>query len=450
MSSKLIFVFLILIISLHVLIFTKLIYFPYPELFINPYLTNHGLKPYSQILDQHFPGLMFLPVNLNNLGMTTVETARVWSISIVILIQLMLFFVGSKILKSKTKAILVNILYLIWQPFFEGWVLWIESFLPLLLLPASYALYKKKFFVTGILLGLAVVVKQTIVPLSALVLIYTFWTERSFKYSLNFLFGLIIPISLMVIYLVSIGVFKDFWYWTIVYNLSTYAQSGTKAPPSIGYISRIVIIYGASLFALLDRKKSIVFILLIFVAGALIGALERADFVRLQSSLPFVILATVYGCGKLGKFGKWGGLGIKIGYLAALVWWLNIFYKGHLGNRVIAFDPDTQELAVKIRNYTSPREKIFVYGAAPQLYQMSGTLPAGNIFVFQFPWFMQVAENRILEGIKKDQPEIVISDESVVIEGAKIVDFARDIDQYIQSNYQKIDSVGTAEILQRK
>src|SRR3989339_1236932 len=84
-----------IILLIHALVITRLIYFPYPEFFIYPYLTNHGLKPYSQILDQHFPGLMFLPVNLNNLGMTTPETARLWSIAIVIIIQLMLFFIGS-------------------------------------------------------------------------------------------------------------------------------------------------------------------------------------------------------------------------------------------------------------------------------------------------------------------------------------------------------------------
>ena len=85
--------FLLGLIIIHVFILTKLIYFPYPELFIYPYLTNQGLKPYQQILDQHFPGLMFLPLNLDNLGMNTPEVARIWSISIVILAQVILFII---------------------------------------------------------------------------------------------------------------------------------------------------------------------------------------------------------------------------------------------------------------------------------------------------------------------------------------------------------------------
>ena len=81
-----------LILLVHGLLLTKLIFFPYPELFIYPYLTNHGLLPYSQILDQHFPGLMFLPLNFDNLGMTSEVSARIWLISIVLITHILLFF----------------------------------------------------------------------------------------------------------------------------------------------------------------------------------------------------------------------------------------------------------------------------------------------------------------------------------------------------------------------
>lgn len=436
-----------LILLVHTLILTRLIYFPYPELFVYPYLTNHGLAPYSQILDQHFPGLMFLPINLDNLGMTTPEVARIWSITLALITHLLLFFIASRILKSKSKALLVNILYLIWQPFFEGWVLWIDNFLPLLLLPAFYFLYRRQVFLGSLLLGLAVVFKQTVIPVTLLVFMYLFLTTRSLKALVRFLLGILIPVSLMIIYMISIGVFRDFWYWTIVFNLTTYAQSGTKAPPSVGFLTRVLLVYSVSVLALFNKERRMVYILFIFIAGSLVGVFERADFVHLQPSLPFVVLATVYGFVKLGRLGRWVILGL---YGFVLVWWLVIFYKGHLGDRVIAFDPNTQELALKIRNYTSPGEKIFIFGAEPQLYQMSDTLPAGSVFVFQFPWFFRVVEGRILEGIIKDKPNIIVSDRTVIIEGQKITNFGKDIDQYINQNYQKIESVGTTEILRRK
>ncbi|OGE19721.1 hypothetical protein A3D83_02475 [Candidatus Daviesbacteria bacterium RIFCSPHIGHO2_02_FULL_41_10] len=456
-GRKIIYLFLGLILLTHILILSKLIYFPYPELFIYPYLTNHGLKPYSQIIDQHFPGLMFLPLNLDNLGMTTPEIARIWSIMLVLATQLMLFFVGKEIFKSNTKAILVNLLYLFWQPFFEGWVLWIDSFLPVILLPAFYSFYKRWIFRTGLLLGLGIVFKQVLIPLAFFVLICFFWKDEKFKVILRYLSGLLLPIIFMVIYLLVIGVFRDFWYWTVIFNLTVFAKSGRGEIPTLAHLFRVLLVFGTPFLILRKIRLTEAQILIIFLTGALLGLSTRFDFVHFQPALPFAVLAFVYSLGSFNKspqaYQAWSGR-LKIvgifGYFLILFWWLNIFYKGHLGNRVIAFDSQIKELAVKIKDYTTPGEKIFVFGREPHLYQMSETLPAGDVFVFQFPWFFQVAEKRILEGIIRDQPQIVISDRTTEIENQKITDFGRTIDQYINENYQKIDNVGTADILRRK
>ncbi len=447
LGNKIAVIFLTLIIISHAFILTKIIFFPYPELFIYPYLTNHGLKPYAQILDQHFPGLMFLPLNFDNLGMNNEVAARVWLIGIVIITQVLLFFIARHFIKSNYKALLVNVLYLAWQPFFEGWNLWIDNFLPIVLLPAFYSVYKKKFIFTGVLIGMGVIFKQTLIPLSILVLFYIFWSERNLKMGLKYLLGVIPPVALMVLYFVDIGVFPDFWYWTVVFNLTIYAAAGTQIPTSIGFISRVLFVYAASLFSIFFKHKRLVIIFLMFLTGSLVGAFDRANFVHFQPSLPLAILGTVLGFFSLPKKKMILSFGL---YLVVLIWWQNIFYKGHISNKVLFFDQQTYALANKIKKYTKPGEKIFVFGAAPHLYQMSQTLPAGNVFVFQFPWFLKVAQERILEGIKLDQPEIIVADRTAETENIKITDFAKDLDQYIQKNYQVIDSVGTAEILHRR
>lgn len=438
-------IFLSLILFSHVFILTKLNFFPYPELFIYPYLTNHGLKPYSQILDQHFPGLMFLPVNFDNLGMTTPGVARIWSIALVVAIQLSLFAIGSKILKSERKALTVNLLYLLWQPFFEGWVLWIDSFLPLFLLLAFYFLYKKNFFLTGIFLGAALVFKQVLILLSLVTLIYVFYESKNTRKIILYFFGLLLPTTMMVLYFLSIGVIKDFWYWTVIFNLTTFAKYGKQTVPSFAHFLRVAVVFAPAILGLAGKDKRVVKLLLIFLIGALPAALARFDFVHFQPALPFVILATVYGLDRL-KFKKL----VWIGYVLVLIWWLPPFYKGYLGNKVLFFDAEVYELAAKINQLVTPGEKIFIFGAPPHLYQMTKTKPAGDIFVFQFPWFFMIAEDRILEGIKKDKPEIIVSDRTVIIERVKIIDFAAEIDQYIGRSYQKIDSVGTTDILRRE
>lgn len=437
-----------IILLLHSLILTKLIFFPYPELFIYPYLTNHGLKPYQQILDQHFPGLMFLPINFDNLGMSNEVSARVWLVAIVILTHILIFIIGRTLLKNNYKALLINILYLIWQPFFEGWVLWIDNFLPLFLLPAFYFLYGKKYLSVGIFLGLGIVFKQTIIPLSFLVFLYILWTERNLKKTSQYLLGLIVPPLLMLSYFILRGVFWDFWYWTVTFNLTIYASSGTQIPTSPGFISRVLVVYTASLLGFFQKDNRAKIILFLFLIGSLVGAFDRANFVHFQPSLPFAVIGTALGVFSLTKKRI---LFILVGlYLTVTIWWQNIFYKGHISNKVFFFDQSTYAIAGKIMEYTNEGDKIFVFGAAPHLYQMSKTIPAGDIFVFQFPWFLQVAEQRILEGIITDQPNIIVSDRTVEIEGQKIEDFAKRLDKYIQDNYEKIISIGSADILRKK
>ncbi len=439
---------LLIIILAHVFILSKLIFFPYPELFIYPYLTNHGLKPYSQILDQHFPGLMFLPINFDNLGMNNEASARIWLISIVLITHILLFLISGAVLKSNKKALLVNILYLMWQPFFEGWVLWIDNFLPLMLLPAAYFLYRKNFIFSGLLIGLAVVFKQTIIPLSIMVFLYILLSEKNFKKTAGYLLGLALPVILMILYFIWMGIFPDFWYWTVTFNLTVYAVSGTQIPTSFGFISRVLMVYIASFSGFFYKDKRLKIIVFIFLVGSLIGAFDRANFVHFQPSLPFAVILTSLGVYSLTKR-KTGFILIAI-YLAVAIWWQNVFYKGHISNKVFFFDDSTYAISGKIREYTKEGDKIFVYGAAPHLYQMSQTLPAGDIFVFQFPWFLSVAEDRIVQGLEKDRPQIIISDKTVKIEDVPIVDFTRKIDKYINENYQKIDVVGSVDILQIK
>ncbi len=448
LKNNLQYFFLGLILFIHAFLLTKLIFFPYPELFIYPYLTNHGLKPYSQILDQHFPGLMFLPLNFDNLGMNNEISARAWLISIVLITHILLFLISREFLKSGKKALLVNLLYLVWQPFFEGWVLWIDNFLPILLLPAFYFLYKKKYLFTGLLLGLGIVFKQTLIPLSMLVFIYIFWTEKNLLKIIKYLLGLTPPLLLMLLYFSVKGVLSDFWYWTVIFNLTVYVSMGTQIPKSLGFITRVLLVYIVSGSGFFYKEKRVVIITLLFLIGSLAGAFDRANFVHFQPSLPFAVLGTTLGFFSLNKKKVvWILIGL---YLTVTIWWQNIFYKGHISNKVFFFDESTYAMANKIMQYTKPGDKIFVYGGAPHLYQMSHTLPAGDIFVFQFPWFFSVAEKRILDGIKKDQPGIIVSDRNSQIEGQAIKDFAVDIDLYIQQNYEKIDNVGEIEILRKK
>ncbi len=446
-------IFVFAIAFLHIIELSKLIFFPYPELFVYPYLTNHGLVPYAQILDQHFPGLMFLPVNLDNLGFHTPADARIWQYGIVISVHILLFIVSKKLFKSNFKALTSNFLYLIWQPTLEGWVLWIDSFLPVFYLLAFYFLIsandtkKNRYFVySGVALGMATIFKQVAIPLALLVSIYIYLKRKSFNELVLFALGYLPLPILMAIYFFIRGTFTDFWFWTVIFNLTTFAQMGRKFA-SISELVRTLWVFGFAAFALIVFKVSQKVVFFIFMIGALFAVYARFDFVHLQPALPFAVLAT------LSLFDSPKGnvrkLLIPI-YILGTIIFLIKFLQGHVGDKVFFFGKNETEVSEKIKRLTKHGEKIFLFGVPLNVYQMSQTLPAGDNFVFQFPWFFVESQDRVLDGITRDQPTIIVADREVMIQGAKITDYASKINKYLLENYIEIDRIGSTQILRRE
>ncbi|HTK03890.1 MAG TPA: hypothetical protein VL401_03975 [Alphaproteobacteria bacterium] len=442
------YVFLLAIILIHIFVLSKLIFFPYPELFVYPYLTNHGLVPYRDIFDQHFPGLMFLPINLNNLGMTTPEASRLWQFSIVIIINILLFLIGKKIFNSSKKALLTNLIFLIWQPFFEGWVLWIDSFLPILTLLSLYFLKSKKIFWAGFFLGVALVFKQVIAPLILLIGIYLFFKERKLKTLFLLGLGILIPVSLLILHLTKLDIWKDFIFWTVTFNMTTFAQMGRKYG-TLSELAGVIGVYGFAVFAFFERKfRNDVILISIFLIGSLASIYARFDFVHLQPSLPFLALLTVFSLDWLMKR-KYLKVLILV-YISAFIFLLFQFYKGHLGNKVFFFGNTEKKIVSEIQILSSPQDKIFALGTLPHIYQMADRLPPGNVFVFQFPWFMVEAENRILTGIIGDPPKVVIREASAEVEGKNLLNFMPKISDYVNRNYKVVDKIDDIEIMIRK
>ncbi len=446
--------YLLVIIVTHVFILYNLIFFPYPEFFVYPYLTNNGLLPYKQIFDQHFPGLMFLPVNFNSLGMTSPEAARVWAVSIVIIVHLLLFFITSKILKNPQKALIANLFFLVWQPFLEGWVFWIDSLLPIFLLPAFYFLYfyakktRNSYLIwAGIFLGTALIFKQVVIPLIGLVFLYLVFSTKKLKPGIYFLAGLLPLPILMVIYFYRLGVLKDLWYWTIWFNLTTFAQFGRKDPTLSG-LARIIFIYLPILLVRTIKENQLIILLMIFIFGSLASAISRFDFVHFQPSLPFIAILAALALDKLSNL-KYFKYSLVIYFILCAIL-LATFYKGHISSRVLFFDQETYQVSNKIRSLAGKNQEIFLFGVSPHLYSLSETLPAGRVFVFQFPWFIMESENTLIEGLKQSRTFLVLRDSTVVIEGQKITDYAQGIDEYILNNYTEIDRIGNIQFLIRK
>src|SRR3989337_1054294 len=98
----------------------------YPEFFVYPYLTTAGWLPYRQIIDQHFPGLFFMPVNFFTLGFINPRSLKILSLLLVIF-QSALIYRIAKSISSRVYPLIAMVTFALWQPFFSGNHLWLKA-----------------------------------------------------------------------------------------------------------------------------------------------------------------------------------------------------------------------------------------------------------------------------------------------------------------------------------
>jgi hypothetical protein len=442
---------LVFIIAIHLLLISHIMFFPYPELFIYPYLANHGLIPYKQIFDQHFPGLMFFPVNLNNLGMITPQIARYWHLFLIVATQIILFFTAKKFLKSVGLALITCLAFIIFQPYFEGYVLWIETFITPILLLSFYFLmdYKKKInlFWAGLLIGVAILFKQVVLPFTLPVLIYLLIFNKLSKKNFYFLLGLCLPLIILAVFITRLNIWKDFIYWTFIYNLTVFSQVGRKFATltDIIKITPIFVIPLLLIFYTFIKEKSDKYsLLLTFYVGSVLFVYARFDFIHLQPMLPFALVGLVLFLSRMSRKILIATICIYLFYSFRL---LVPFYKLSFNQKTLFFGDFEEQLVAEVKLYAKPGESIFVMGTTPHLYFLSNTLPPGRVFVFQFPWFMKVVETKILDGLKRDPPKVVFRDKYAHVQGMTLINYFGEINTYIEDRYKVVDNINGTEVL---
>ena len=179
-QRSLVIILVIFIICLHIFLLFQTVFWPATEFRIYPYLTTKGLLPYKDFVDQHFPGVFSLPINLYSVGLATPGGLRAIQIAIVSISQILIFLLTKKISTKSTTAFFAMLLYLLLQVTFEGYVLWVDSFIAPLLLASAYLLLSKPqhtfrsgipLLVSGIFLAIALSFKQQIVIIFSFVLV---------------------------------------------------------------------------------------------------------------------------------------------------------------------------------------------------------------------------------------------------------------------------------------
>lgn len=435
---------LVFFIIIHLVLISRLSFLPFPELLIYPYLTNIGLAPYSQIIDQHFPGAMFLPANLGKLGINTPQAIFSLHLLLIAIVHLLIFCIAYKKTNSTKIALLANFFYLLWQPFWEGDMFWIDSLMPLFLLPAFYYFDEnnnKNLIKSGFLLGFALVFKQVIAPLVILLSLYLI--AKKSKYLLHFWSAFVILPILMVLYLIRIGVFVDFFYWTVTFNLTTFAEFGRKYA-TFGELFKFLIVFLPSLLFIVAKTVLNKKVFSIFIFATLFYAYARFDLLHFQPVLPFLCI----GLGIFfAKYSEKAGKGALIIYVLIASYFLAPYHNALSNGGYRFFGSTEKELTQKVKQYVEVGDPIFAFATTPHLYYLTHTRPSGNVFVFPFPWFSMKAEDKILSGLEFEPPKVIARDKTATTGEENLVEYMPKIEKFIEDNYQVVDNVDQIEIL---
>lgn len=414
--------------SLLLILLLQSSFFPYPEILTEIYFLKAGMLPYTQINDQHFPGVMLLPFNLGTLGITSVDSLRVVHLFLIIANFLLL----SKLLKKFNPVIkfISLLLYSLFLYSWEGNTLWVDSFVTTLSLLGFYALesgwtFKNflTYFFSGLVFGVLLTFKQHGIFLCLAAGLWVINCKPSLKQLFWFVAGGLLPMTTTMLYLFQIGVFKDFWFWTVSHNIQGYTGLEGRWPvfgESARFLSLVIPVF------FLRKSKNIFHYFYLF--ASLFYVFPRFGLIHAQVALPILIYIISR---KLSLF--LSIILISLGFFFAV----RVLIKDTPG-KVYFYDQSTQNTVNYVKANAKFGKPIYVYGVNDNVYHLTQTLPPKKMWIELLKGnIVPGVEDTIISTLKSDPPQFILVDPQASIDGQKIQEFTPLINTYLQNNFNK-------------
>ncbi len=358
----------------------------------------------------------------------------------------------------------------------------------LLLLRAMESRRLKDFFLSGLVLGMAAIIKQPafyFVAFALFYLVYSQMVKDRLRFSQCaakleiFVLGIIIPFALVCVFMQLAGVFDKFIFWTFEYALAH--GSVNSLSKGFGIFRSIApwIIAPASLFWFLAAvglsaiywddaaRKHAVFLIGFLAASFLalsLGLFFRPHYFIL--TLPAVALLTGTGVSSLTRLMKRSGdnpvikwAPVIITALAAIVFLASegdyLFFQSphEVSRSTYGANPFVESIKIAryIKERTSPDDRIAVLGSQPEIFFYADRLSASRFTVLYTLTggnkFAVELQEEMIRDIQAAHPKYLVYVNTpaswAIAEGSKILLF-RWLKAYVPTRY---DRIGLVDIL---
>src|SRR5581483_358856 len=217
------------ILTLHLILLFRLRFTAWPEMLSFPYLLNHGFIAYKDMVHAYPPLLISILASLFKAFGYNIWVLKIFSWTTILLNDILIFLIVRKITKKDNPALFSIFIYSILEPILEGNMVWPDLFIIPFLLCGCLFLIDNKYFWSGIFFSLSLLTKQSAIFYLLAAFIWILTQKKNVKNITNYMFGVSLPILLLLFYLFYTNSFNEFVNWTIIYP----SRYWTKFP---GYV----------------------------------------------------------------------------------------------------------------------------------------------------------------------------------------------------------------------
>ena len=377
----------LLVAILHILLLTQLRFIAWPENLVWPYLQNHGLHYYKNIFLIYPPLYWWLLSSFYALFNLSLQNLVIFSYLIICLSDWLLW-------KAAKEKIVPLLIYVPLQIFFEGNGVWVDHLLVPLFLASYIFSMRKKYFLTGLFMGLALLTKQTAVYfiLAHGVILFL---SRNKTILLKTLGGMSLPLFFTLVYFLHTNSLHPFLSQAVIYILTFHVKHPLQSQlPQPVQIIVTLLVFAPALATDLFKKRAD---LTIITIAAALGVFTRFEYFHLQPALPFVALLL-----------SLSPINFPVLIFIVVVFGKFLFSSWHQNPRFL--DSTTLGNAKIIGMIIRPQNKTLFINTWDHYYFLTQTLPIGYWYVSGTPWTMDFDGNidRLLQNLAQNWPVYIV------------------------------------------